>query len=254
MSEFIISKSEINRRITAFTHLLIFLFVGLFLTTLITSYTFIAEHLLLFIISMVSYVFIAVLSRYLTIRFFISFLHTTIDITNTYIERKTTKSKEKFNIADIRKLHIQWTSRHIIREIQIFFTSSRYQFLDGLDHFEQCKKILVDVCHNTIEVTESHEPLDYDHPLFYPILGLALGSISIGSILFLSHLSQTGMTIIHMVLAMYICILGVYFIVRKPLTKRYGYPSEKTDNIFGIGLILAAIAIGVWSIVIQSGR
>jgi len=124
-------------------------------------------------------------------------------------------------IKNINKIKIKRTTNNTIREVEIFINDGKSLFINGLSNFEKfCINLLKNVDKNVV-IINSQEPLDFDSIIFYPILGLilSLGTISLFKLMI--NFSYQTMKIILYISIIYIFLIAIYFIISKPISKRY---------------------------------
>lgn len=238
--EYLISKTEIRRRNSAFNSLIIssmaaFLLSGIF---------FWPDRAKLWTWLLSSLLIIFIFFKIFIVLFFKSFLKTKIILSDKYLERTTQKSHDKVLLTSIRRLVVVKTTRNKIRELRIYSERNNL-IIDGLENFNDFKDELLKKC--KIECAQINEIIDYDHPLFYIILGTILGFITVISMKGLTRANATTVTIIYYSIAVYAIIVGIYFIINKPITKRYAAKHNIIDYIWGLLFLLSGIAIFILS-------
>ncbi|MFA6252412.1 MAG: hypothetical protein WCX74_03360 [Candidatus Paceibacterota bacterium] len=235
--EFKTSKKEINRRKKAFSILLASLFVGLLLASKILYYP-ISEYGFLLIAG------ILLVLAILTFRFLDSISKIKLNISERKIERMNEKSTEGFLFSDISRIKIKRRTNGKIREIYIYFNNKKRLFLTAFEEsFESIKNILSDRKGGNVEIKETHEPIDFDHPLFYSILGLPISFFSIYFFKFILSINDFQAKIIVFIFSVYMLFLGLYFIFKKPISARYDVGRVFADYIFGIFMIFVGIVM-----------
>lgn len=239
---FSINKIELNRRLTAFTSLLVTLYSSLLFSSLILLLSLIKGNELFFSIFFFILFCIFTISRIAITIFFRSFRQTKIYLNQDYIERKSLKSSDQFMLNKIIRISIKRTCKNTIREICLWFNDGSNIFFDGIENFEDFKKIIIQYCYNA-KINNSHEPIDYDSPIFYPILGVILGVTTIIILKMMLNINANQIQLLHVFLTLYISFIGGYFILDKPLTKRYGEKFKITDLISGSILVILSIII-----------
>jgi hypothetical protein len=232
---YFISKKEINRRKNAYKTFAVSLFVGTILFSAIFD----------FHISYFGYVFILTILFLLGVyswSFFRNLLQIKIILLDNILQRITGKTTEEYLLRNISSIKIKWTANNTIREIYIWLNNGKSIFISGLDQFEQFREeLLVKISKNIVK--EWKEPLDFDHPLFYPILGLLVSSISIFAFKSIQFLNFQYAKIGAIILFIYLLILGIYFIVAKPISKRTGKKTVFSDYIIGFLMICFGIIV-----------
>jgi hypothetical protein len=209
----------------------------------IAGFRFFLTYKLFSLISLSFTFLLLIFFRFLTINFLNTFLKTNIIFKRDYLERKTQKSSEKYLYKNIRKIWIKWTFKGTIRELKIILNDGKDFTFNGLENFLEFKNELTKKCNNQIEIEEVHEPIDYDHPLFYVVFGFFVGFISIFLIAFIGNLDVSKVKVIYNLISVYVVIMGIYFLINKPLLKHYGNKSDRLDNISGIIMFIAAVIV-----------
>jgi len=69
---------------------------------------------------------------------------------------------------------VKWTTNHTVREIYIWLDGGRSIFITALDCFEDFTHELIGKLDKKVNIEEINELIDFDHPLFYSILGLPI--------------------------------------------------------------------------------
>ena len=86
----------------------------------------------------------------------------------------------QYLLIDVRAVRIKRRSTGTIREISLFLQNRKRLSINGFeDEFEQLKNALIHKFNPMISTCEVKEPMDFDHPLFYPIFGtlMSLGFV-----------------------------------------------------------------------------
>jgi hypothetical protein len=243
--EYKTSKDEINRREKAFTTLSISLMIGLVL----------ASKILDFPVSVFGYLCFAIalfLSSILLFRSFYYLSQIKIYLSNQTLERINKKASEGFLIANINSVKIKRTTRNTIREIQICFRDGKSIFVNALEDFEQFRTELLNNPGNKIVIKEIREPIDFDHPLFYSILGLLISFAGVYLITLIANLDYFKAKVILFVVSVYIFAVGIYFIYAKPISKRYGNQKKITDYIFGFIMVCFGVYIFILGLLLKT--
>jgi len=94
---------------------------------------------------------------------------------------------------------------------------------------------------SNVVVKEIHEPLDFDHPLFYSILGLPISFVGVFICKSIPSLSYQKIKIGIITFFVYLFILGIYFITARPISKRSGNKTVTSDVIAGTLMICSGI-------------
>ena len=235
--EFEISRKEINRRKKAFSTLLVSLFAGLFLASKILYYP-ISEFIFLLIGGALLVLDI------LTFRFLDSISRVKLNISEMKIERINAKSTESFLFSDIRKIKIKRRTNGKIREIYIYFNNKNRLFLNAFEeNFENIKNIISKRTRKNVEIKEWREFIDFDHPLFYSILGIPISFLSVYFFRLILNMNNFQAKVMVFIFSVYIFFLGLFFIFKKPISTRYDVERMFADYIFGIFMICIALML-----------
>jgi hypothetical protein len=234
--EYTISHIEITRRKKAYTTLSFSVIIGLFL----------ASPILNFPISIGGYTAVAValfLLGAFSYRFFYDLLKLKINLSNQLLERVVDGRSEKYLLHGVARVRVKWTTNSTIREVYIWLNGGGSVFITALDHFEEFKKELLDKLGKGVKIEEIHEPIDFDHPLFYSLLGLPISFVGVLICKLIPSLSYQNIQAGIIVFFIYLFILGTYFIVAKPISKRSGNKTVVSDYITGAAMICTGIIL-----------
>lgn len=213
--EYSISKVEITRRKKAYVTLVASLLIGIILTSTILRFQ-------IPIPGYFSLIFgLSLLGAY-SFNFFRNLIQIKIILSDKKLKRITDKTTEEYLLSNIDNVTIKRKTNNTIREIYISFIGGENVVVSALGQFEKFSKELVRNLDKSIKVKEKNEPLDYDHPLFYKILGLMVGFLGVVIIKFASQLSYKQMIIGLIVFLIYLLALSVYLIKTKPISRRVG--------------------------------
>jgi hypothetical protein len=232
-TEYSILQNEIERRKKAFTTLIVSISVGVFFSI----FDLIIVNPPIFIISFLTFTLFLFMLRILTIKSLNNFSFNKIFINDHFIKRKTLKSEETFSIKDIVKLNIKKTVKSQIRQIKISLNSGATFYINGLKNFDLFIEKIKNNCSNTLKINYINEPLDFDHPLFYLIFGLIIGSFSVFCMRLMTGLDASSLKLIYISIVVFNFVVGLFFIVTKPISKTIGSSARSSDNLFG-GILL----------------
>ncbi|MDD5530648.1 MAG: hypothetical protein PHX21_11580 [bacterium] len=242
--EYKISKDEISRRKKAFITLSISLIMGLLL----------ASKILDFPVSVFDYLCFAIalfLSGTLLFRSFNFLFRTKIYLSGQTLERINQKTSESFLTSNINRVKIKRTTRNTIREIYIRFYDGKSIFINALEDFEQFRTELINNINKDIAIKEIREPIDFDHPLFYSILGLLISFAGVYLIKLVANLDYFKAKAFLFGISAYIFAVGIYFICAKPISKRYGVQKKVSDYIFGFIIVCIGIYIFILGLLLK---
>jgi ABC-type multidrug transport system fused ATPase/permease subunit len=235
--EFEASKKEIRRRKKAFATLVASVSIGLFL----------ASNILRYPISKSGYLSIAVIFLVigvLTFLFLNSISKVRLRLFDEKIERMNAKAAESFFFSEISGIKVKRRTSGAIREIYIWFDNKKSLFLTAFEeNFENIKDILADKTRKNVAVKESREPIDFDHPLFYSLLGLVVSFFGVYFLKLVSSADSSQAKIIIFACAVFLFFLGAYFIFAKPISARYEGKRAAIDYAIGIFMVCAGIFI-----------
>jgi hypothetical protein len=234
MSEYVISKTEINRRKKAYATLSISLTVGLVLASKALGFPITVIDYLYFITAF----FLLGLLSFRSLNFL---LQTKIVLSTQLLERMGRNATERFVIANIVRVKIKRTTNHAIRETYIWLRDGKSVFISAVENFEQFRNELIDRLDKNVTVTETREPIDFDHPLFYSILGLPISFIGLYLTRLITNFDCAKIEIALLIFSVYLLAVGIYFIYAKPISKRYGSQKRATDFLFGAFMVCSGI-------------
>lgn len=218
--EFLISKNELTRRKKAFATLLASITVGLLLSSLLLDFKISIFEWLFFIIILLFLIAI-------TFHFFNSISGLKIYISEKEIKKTNNKKVETFLLLDIKSIKVKRRTNGIIREIYITFKDQKELIITALEeHFEDVKNLIFSKAGDGILLKETRELIDFDHPLFYSILGLPISFLSVLSIQLIANLEHFQMKYILFAFSLYVFAIGVYFFIF------LGYSVFSTCSIF----------------------
>jgi hypothetical protein len=83
--------------------------------------------------------------------------------------------------------------------------------------------------------------IDFDHPLFYSVLGLPISFASILFIKLITNLENFQTKYILFALSLYVFAIGTYFFIKKPMFITFGEKYAVNDYIFGLIIICGGI-------------
>ncbi|OGF29187.1 hypothetical protein A2531_01815 [Candidatus Falkowbacteria bacterium RIFOXYD2_FULL_34_120] len=235
--EFSTSQKEIKRRKKAFISLCIFFGVGLLFTLLFFNY-----QISFGIVYMLFGVLL--LTGILTFRFLSNFAKNILFIDNNKIILTNSKNSSAINLCEVYKIRIKRRTNGAIREIYIWSKNGKPFFISAFENdFDRIEKIIIDGIDKDVLIKEVVEPLNFDHFLFYPIFGLCTGVLSA---LFFNTIFNANIQIINIALiiaCIYAFVLGIFFILKKPMFSRSAKKNAIADYIFGAILIFFSIVI-----------
>lgn len=231
-----ISQTEIQRRKKAYTTLSLSILVGLAASSIVFGFPIhIASYLVvlatLFSLGLFSFTFLHHLSA------------VKITISDTSLQREIDGVFQEFSLDAIRQVETKWTTNNTIRAMYIVFEDKKRVVLSAVHPFKSFKKDLLKRLNKNVVIKERHEPLDFDHPLFYSLLGLPISAIGvllvkIAPLLTYQHLKIGGMAFV-----IYLLSFGSYFVGAKPLSRELGRKATGSDYAMGGLMICAGIIL-----------
>lgn len=239
--KYTISKKEIKRRRNAFIRLSLSSIVGALITVVILP----PANIFISLAAIGIFVLFLLALWIVAAKSFRSLKTISVQLTKNFIERTDFRKKDKIKFADVRKIKVTKSIKGKIREIQIVREKGATMILNGLKNLEQLYSKLKSKCGKNISIKEKKEFIDYDHWLFYVILGLLVGNVLSLATFYFSTSELENVKILFMALAVNNIILGLYFIFTKPISKRYGENTKYLDYIFFLVLILSGILMVV---------
>jgi len=163
--EFTISKAEMNRRKKAYLTMVTFMVAVLFLffelfglpMTPLVWVPFVTAFLLLGVISFSS------LHKLARLKITIS------EQEMICVNGSTTK---RYLLKEIQSIRIKRRSTGGIRDISLLLEKHKHVSINGFEEvFEPLRDSIMSKVDPTISIIEFREPMDFDHPLFYPVFG-----------------------------------------------------------------------------------
>jgi hypothetical protein len=235
---FAVSEKEINRRIGAFFSLAISWPAILACTSLFLPAEYRIEALTLAIAILAMMLIMGVLTALFLRK---SHLHTTFKLTNNSFERiVNSRVKDRVDLGSVTHIHTKYVATGAIRQITLTDTNKHKYNIDGVEEFEPLRAQLTRLC-SVVPVSNWREPINYDHVLFYPSLGLILSAFSV---LLVMIMSSTAGSVIGQFLTICVTLfcfgVAVYIIITKPFVRQYGLSARKADWILAISLAAGA--------------
>jgi len=238
------STTELQRRLRAYTTLIVSLLAGIALSSI--------DYLLsapgIWLVCLAGLALLLLLSRVALKRSQRSYAMLELRLGDAHIERVRGNAVEEYQLADVVGLKITRTSRKCLREITARMKNGRRLSMNGVEDFERLEQELRRGIPASATVTEAGEPIDYDHPLFYVVFGLITGVAFILAVRAMATLSQSGMKWATLAIACYSALLGVFVLLARPLSQRYGPRSRTGDFVLGLFALLAGILLAARSL------
>lgn len=156
------------------------------------------------------------------------FAGTTWHIGHTTLTRTDLRSSHEYQLHSIRHAQAKRTTAGVIREIKLSIDDGSAVYVNGLEDSESFWDCLSSRDTGAPQASV-HEPIDYDHPLFYVALGCVLGA-SIGLIMRIAvSAPQFSGRWVYVALAAYSFVMSVYWLRAKPVSGRYGIRAVTWD-------------------------
>jgi hypothetical protein len=181
----------------------------------------------------------AVVKKYLN-----SLLKTDVGLTSKYIR----KNKKKYLINDIKEIIVKKTTKGCVREIKIKLNNTNTYINNSINNIDGFVIELQKYLPKEVVVKKISEPLDYDHPTFYFFFGILLSFVCINAIKLFFSLNSSNIPFISYIVSFFTIIMGIYFIVYKPIYKRDEKESQSADYILGIIFIIGALLVLILNI------
>ncbi|HNZ09188.1 MAG TPA: hypothetical protein PLI88_07505 [Bacillota bacterium] len=238
--EFTVSRKEVMRRKAAYVVLVISMSVGslLFsklLDTPLLSSLYIPFFIVFSLLGVMSFRYLNLLMR-MRIRF-----------SDREIERLIGNKSERYLLSEIETIKIKRRSNGDIREISILFRNRKKLYINAFEQdFDSLARILVDKVDRNIPICTVHEPINFDHLLFYPVLGLV---VSFYFVLLLKGMIQTDYDALKyygFAISALTCLIAMSFACWKPIARRSG--KRNTGINYIISAVLLILGIYIFSI------
>jgi hypothetical protein len=236
--EYYTSKTEISRRKKTFIAFILSFAIGLVLASIAFNFS----------ISIIGYLCLAaafLLIGVISFRSFYLLSKLKTQLTEQSLVQISANASEKYLLANVTKVNIKRTARGTIRELRIWFNDGKSTCVNALDDIEQFTSEFLSKIDKAVVVNKCREPLDFDHAVFYPILGLLLGAIGIYTFKVLANCNPQNFKIIFIAFSVYIMAVALYIILAKPISTRQGGKSHKMDYILGAIIICAAVFVSL---------
>lgn len=233
-----------DRRLRAYTTLIVSLLSGIALSSI--DYLFRAPAV--WLAGLAGLGLVLALSRHGFGRSFKNYSLLQLRVSDSHIERTRGPTSEKYPLADITGLRVLRTSRKSIREITARFSNGLSLSMNGVEDFERLEQELRSKVPTSVKVTETREPIDYDHPLFYVFFGLLMGAAFTLAVRGMASLNEGGLKWTTLGIAGYSFVLGAYVLIARPISQRYGPKSRSGDFLLGLLAILAGIVLALRSL------
>jgi hypothetical protein len=236
--EYITSSSEISRRKKAYIALVVSFITGMFLTSLIINFP-------LSIIVYLCFAAAFLLLGFMAFRSFTLLSRLKLQLTDQELIKISDGVSEKFPLSNVTKVNIKNTSRGAVRELRIRFNDGKSTFINGLDDAGRFIDDFSGKIGKEAVVSTIREPVDFDHVVFYPVLGLLLGAGSVFTVKVLANYDPRDLKSVYIAFSVYVLGLALYIIFARPVASRQGGKSGVTDYVLGAVFIFAAALVGI---------
>jgi hypothetical protein len=157
------------------------------------------------------------------------------------IEHIHARIANRYPVASITGIIVKRTVKGTIREIRFVTNVSGSFYINGLNNFENFFNRISAVVNKYVIITTLREPIDFDHRMFYPILGTVVGVVSVLLLKVGLSLSTNSFAILQIAIAVFSATLGIYWLISKPMVGRYGKRFLLTDIIVGIAMVVTGV-------------
>ncbi len=169
---------------------------------------------------------------------------TVVTLTDTHLVRGDDRSNDEYALQDVARIRIKRTVRSSIREVRLTMRAGRRVHINALQDPEAFAGALLDRCGATAECSEMKETIDFDHPLFYVVFGVAVGLTITTIPRLLATMTLADYRLVYFGLALSLLSLGVYWRLNGPISGAYGKRARVVDSIVAGGLIVAGFGVG----------
>jgi hypothetical protein len=238
------SGAEMERRRRAYTTLVVSLFAGV----AVSSLDYVHSAPAIASLFLAGLAFLLFLSWVVFLASFRRFADTLLLLDDSQLRRTRATSRETYRFEDIVGYRVKRTTRGSIREVTLRLRSGQRVGLNAVDDFERFEQELRPRVPANAARSEVREAIDFDHPLFYVIFGALTGLALTTTVRAMATLNKHGLRWAHLGIAGYAVILGVYFLLGRPIAQRYGPKSRVADLILGSLAVLAGILLAVRSL------
>jgi hypothetical protein len=238
------STTELARRLRAYTTLIVSLLAGIALS----SVDYLLSAPTVWLVCLAGLALLLLSSRVALTRSLRGYAMLELRLNDTHIERARGDAVEEYQLSDVVGLRIVRTSRRSVREITARMRNGRRLGMSGVEDFEQLEQELRRGIPASAAVTEAREPIDYDHPLFYVVFGAVTGVAFTLAVRAMAALNESGLKWATLAIACYSGLLGVYVLLSRPLSQRYGPKSRVGDLVLGLFAPLAGVLLAARSL------
>jgi hypothetical protein len=167
-----------------------------------------------------------------------------IRLSDLEIERLRGNKSERYLLSEVETIKIKRRSNGDIREIYIFFRNHKHLYISAFEQdFDYIAGILADKVDKGTLICEKREPINFDHLLFYPILGLIISFCFICFLKGIIHIDYNVFKYYEFVISTLACLMAVFFACWKPIARRSGKKNVAIDYIIAVAMFILSIYI-----------
>lgn len=238
------SLAELDRRREAYARLVLCITLG----ATVASADLLLDHPLHVGLALVTLLGVLLLSWIYFSRLFDRYAQVVWRINGQELVRGVDGSFDNYSLAQATGMRVKWTSDSRVRAIGLHFSRSKSLYVNALasphEFLDRLRGLGVP------ESAGSREPVDYDNPWFYRLLGLAIGAAlsTVGRLA--TDLDEGSARVAYIVIAVYMVAFGVYWLRSTPLAQSYGQSKHSLDVVVGCAMLLAGVALGVGGLLV----
>lgn len=176
-------------------------------------------------------------------RLFDRYAHVVWHIDDQALVRSVDGSFETYSLAQAASMRVKRTSDDRVRAVGLSFSKGKSLYISALASPDEFLDRLRGL--GVPEAAASREPIDYDNPWFYRLLGLAIGAAlsTVGRLAV--DLDEGSARVAYVVIALYMVGFGVYWLRSTPLAQSYGQSKYFLDVVVGCATLLVGVALGI---------
>ena len=240
------SSAEMDRRRESYTWLITFIS----LAAVVSSIDLLVNHPLVTVPFLVGLIAILILSRVLFLRSFDRYTRVVWSLSDYRLVRILDESLDEYPLQEIRRLRVKKTVDGRFRAIRINFSKNKSLYINALVSPDEFYGQLIGGL-DVPDTMEVREPLDYDSPWFYRLLGIAIGVILTSLVRLSGRLDGTNARLVYVGLALYILAFGAYWLHAMPVSASYGEGKRSVDVVVGLGALLIGTGLGIGVFLLQ---